>query len=78
MSKKIILRVISLVMMIVAIVFVCCMMVCPTCGSVFYIGSIEIGPDEWWVFYKTYVVVMVGLFLISFFVKGKNDKKDEP
>ena len=65
------LRLISLVMLIVAIVFVLCVLSNPGLGKVFYIGSIKIGADIKRVFYAVYAVVITALLGISFFVKGK-------
>ena len=62
------LRLISLVMFVVAVIFVICAMSCPTCGSVFYIGPFRIGASVWRKFYAAYVIVMCGLFIGSFFV----------
>lgn len=67
MSK--ILRSISLVMLIVAVVFVFFALSNPALGSVFYIGSIKIGADIKRSFYAVYVLVIVTLFASSFFVK---------
>ena len=72
MQTKTVLRIISLIMLIVAVIFVVCALSCPTCGSTFYIGSLRIGADVWRVFYAIYAIVMVFLFLLSFFVKKKN------
>ena len=71
MQTKTILRLISLVMFVVAVIFVVCALSCPTCGSVFYIGSIRIGADVWRAFYAVYALVMVLLFVLSFFVRKK-------
>lgn len=65
------LRLISLVMLIVAVVFVFCALSNPALGKVFYIGSIKIGADIKRAFYAVYAIVMVALFGISFFVKDK-------
>ena len=65
------LRLISLIMLIVAIVFVFCALSNPALGKVFYIGSIKIGADIKRAFYAVYAIVMVALFGISFFVKDK-------
>ena len=65
------LRLISLVMLIVAVVFVFCALSNPALGKVFYIGSIKIGADIKRAFYAVYSIVMVALFGISFFVKDK-------
>ena len=65
------LRLISLAMLIVAVVFVLCALSNPGMGKVFYIGGIKIGADVKRAFYAVYVIVMTALFGISFFVKGK-------
>ena len=65
------LRLISLIMLIVAVVFVFCALSNPALGKVFYIGSIKIGADIKRAFYAVYAIVMVALFSISFFVKDK-------
>ena len=65
------LRLISLVMLIVAVVFVFCALSNPALGKVSYIGSIKIGADIKRAFYAIYAIVMVALFGISFFVKDK-------
>ena len=51
MNARILLRLASLAMLVAAVVFVCCMMACPTCGSVFYIGGLRFGVEEWRGFY---------------------------
>ena len=68
MQPKTVLRLISLVMFLIAVVFVFIALSCPTCGSVFYIGSFRVGSDVWRVFYAIYAIVMVLLFIASFFV----------
>ena len=65
------LRLISLVMLIVAVVFVVCALSNPALGKVFYIGSIKIGADIKRAFYAVYAIVIVALFGISFFAKDK-------
>ena len=65
------LRLCSLVMLIVAVVFVLCALSNPGMGKVFYIGGIKIGADVKRAFYAVYVIVMTAVFGISFFVKGK-------
>lgn len=72
MNAKIVLRLISLAMFIAAVVFVFIALNCPTCGSVFYIGSIPVGAEVWRACYAFYAIVMALLFLISFFLPKKN------
>lgn len=66
-----ILRLIALVMFLIAVVFVFCALSNPALGSVFYIFGIRIGADVWRAFYKLYAIVMVALFVISFFIKKR-------
>lgn len=71
MKTRKVLRLISLIMLIVAAVFVLCALSNPGLGRVFYIGSIRIGSDIKRAFYAVYVVVMLALIGTSCFVKGK-------
>lgn len=71
MKTGIVLRLISLVMLIAAVIFVFCALSNPALGSVFYISSLRIGADIKRAFYAVYAVVMIVLFGISFFVKRK-------
>ena len=74
MSKKRVLRVISLLMFIVAVIFVGCALTCPTLGMTIYIGDFAFGAEQWRICYLIYVIVMVLLFVASFFAKGKKDE----
>ena len=65
------LRLISLTMFVVAVIFVFCALTCPTLGRTIYIGDFKFGAEQWRFCYKVYAVVMVALFGISFFVKEK-------
>lgn len=69
MKKRKLFRLISLMMFIVAVVFVFCAISCPTLGRTIYIGSFRFGAEQWRFCYKIYAVVMVGLFGTSFLVK---------
>lgn len=73
MDREKLLRFISAVMLVVAAVFVYCAVSCPTLGRVFYIGSMRIDSEIKRVFYACYAIVMVLLFIVSFFVERKND-----
>ncbi|MBQ8164172.1 MAG: hypothetical protein IJZ93_07410 [Clostridia bacterium] len=66
--SKIILRIISGAMFIVAIVFLAFALTHPEFGTVFYIGEFAIGSEIWRVFYLIYAIVTVALFVTSFFV----------
>ena len=72
MSKKAILRLISLIMFIIAVVFVFIAISAPTLGKTIYIGDYAFGAEQWRMCYKIYAVIMIGLFVASFFVKNKN------
>lgn len=69
MTKKKTLRVVSLLMLLVAVIFVFIAITHPTLGRVVYIGPFRFGAKQWRVCYAAYVVVMIGLFVASFFVK---------
>lgn len=71
MKKSKLFRIISLVMFAVAMVFVACALSNPTLGHTIYIGGFRFGAEQWRVCYAAYVLVMAGLFLASFLVKGK-------
>ena len=68
---KVILRTISILMFIVAVIFVAIALSNPALGSVFYIGNVRIGVEELHTFYNIYIIVMISLFIASFFVKRK-------
>lgn len=65
------LRVISFVMLAVAVVFVFCALSCPTLGRTVWIGSFEFGAKQWRVCYRFYVIVMMQLLVLSFFAKDR-------
>ena len=71
MNAKRMLRVISLVMLVIAIVFVFCDLSAPTLGKTIHIGSFVFGAEQWRFCYKVYAIVMIALFVASFFVKNK-------
>lgn len=66
MKKK--LRIISLVMLVIAVMFVIIAFL--SMGSTI---TLPFTVKQLHLFYKTYLVVMVLLFVASFFVKGKKD-----
>lgn len=68
MKRGMVLRITSLVMFAVAIIFIACALANPALGKTFYVGDIAIGAEVWRVFYAVYAIVMVGLFVLSFFV----------
>lgn len=69
MKKK--LRIISLVMLVIAIIFVICALSAPNLGHTIYIGSYEFGAEQWRICYAIYVIIMAALFISSYFVKEK-------
>ena len=66
------LRIISGIMLIVAIIFLSVALTHPELGTAFYIGTWKIGAAVWRAFYAVYAVTMVALFVSSFFVKKKS------
>ena len=73
MSKKTILRIVTLIMLLAAIIFVFCALACPTLGQTIYIGDLAFGAEQWRICYLIYVLVMAALFAASFLVK-----RDQP
>ncbi len=47
MRKKSLFRLLSLLMLIAAIIFLACALSCPTLGHTIYIGSFSFGAKEW-------------------------------
>ena len=72
MNRKVVLRLISLVMFVIAVIFVLIAVSCPTLGRVFHIGSFRVDGDVLHIVYNIYLVIMVLLFLLSFI--GKREK----
>lgn len=72
MSRKVVLRLISLAMFVIAVIFVIIAMSNPTLGRVFYIGFLRVDGDVLKVFYMVYLVIMILLLLLSFI--GKKEK----
>ncbi len=71
MKKKTVMRLVSLCMLIAAVVFVVIALGNPQLGRVIWIGPFRFGVKEWYVCYGLYVLVMIGLFIGSFFVREK-------
>ena len=67
MKKK--LRIASLIMLIIAVIFVVCALADPASGRVFFIGDYAFGAAQQRVCYVIYLAIMVALFGASFFVK---------
>lgn len=67
MKKK--LRIISLIMLVIAVIFVACALSAPNLGRTIYIGDLKFGAEQWRVCYAVYAIVMVLLFVASFFAK---------
>lgn len=63
------LRIISLVMLAGAAVFELCAPSPTLVGQTVWIGSFAFGAEQWRVCYRFYVIVMLQLFVLSFFVK---------
>lgn len=75
MHKKSVLRWISLIMLLAAIIFVICALSCPTLGKTIYIGNFQFGAEQWRICYLIYIIIMAALFVASFFVKSNKTKK---
>lgn len=68
MKKGIVLRIISLVMFVVAIIFIACALANPALGRTLYIGDFAIGAEVWRRFYAIYAIIMAVMFVLSFFI----------
>ncbi|MCC8079135.1 MAG: hypothetical protein LIO57_03600 [Oscillospiraceae bacterium] len=75
MSKKKILRIISLVMLAAAVLFVYCALANPGLGRVFYIGGFKVDAGVKRIFYAVYAAAMAVIFVLSFFVESGSRKK---
>lgn len=75
MSKKRVFRLISLIMLIIAVIFVTCAISNPQLGRVISIGSFRFGVEQWRICDTISAIGMIGLFVASFFVKGSKTKK---
>ncbi len=74
MNIRKLLRIISLIMLIIAVIFVICALSSPTLGNTIYIGNFTFGAEQWRICYVIYVIIMLGLFAISFFIKKKSNE----
>ena len=73
MTTKRALRVISLLMFLIAVVFVSIAINHPELGRVIYIGPFRFGYKQWRICYAVYAMVMVGSFAASFLVKNRKN-----
>ena len=62
-------RIISLIMLIIAVIFVACALSAPNLGQTIQIGSFRFGAQQWRICYAVYAILMVAFFAVSFFVK---------
>ena len=69
MSKRKKMRLASLAMLVISVVFVACALQNPQLGRTFYVFSIPIGAEIWRIFYGLYAAVTAGLLSASFWVK---------
>ena len=62
-------RIISLIMLVLAVIFVACALAAPNLGQVIQIGSFRFGAQQWRICYAVYAILMAVFFAASFFVK---------
>lgn len=74
MSRKTKLRLASLILLLIALVFLFCAVSCPTLGHVFHFGPFRIAAEQRQVFYRLYAAVTVGFFLLSFLPQKRTPK----
>lgn len=70
MRKKSLFRLLSFLMLIIAVIFVICALSCPTLGHTIYIGGFSFGAKEWRIGYLIYLLIMISFFIGSFFMKN--------
>lgn len=63
------LRIVSLLMLVIAIIFVACALSDPALGHTVTIGNFRFGAEQWRACYAVYVAVMLALFGASWIVK---------
>ena len=63
------LRIISLLMLVIAVIFVACALSAPNLGQTIQIGNFRFGAQQWRICYAVYAILMVAFFAASFFVK---------
>ena len=61
---------------LVAVAFVYSALANPALGTVFHIGSLEIGAEQWRIFYLIYVIVMLCLFVASLLMPRLQRQKE--
>ena len=69
MKRK--LRIISLIMFVIAVIFVAAALSNPALGHVIYIGDFAFGAKLWRICYAVYAAVLIYLFIASFIVQNK-------
>lgn len=69
MSRRKILRSISLAMLVAAAVFVAAALQNPQLGTAIHVGDLYLGAEVWRVFYGLYLLGMAGVFGASFLVR---------
>ena len=74
MKAGIILRIISAVMLIAAVIFVAVALTHPELGTAFYIGTLKVGAEIFRIFYAIYLLVMTGLFVLSFLISRRKQQ----
>nr|WP_325286860.1 hypothetical protein [Dysosmobacter sp.]MDY3282248.1 hypothetical protein [Dysosmobacter sp.] len=69
MDRRKTLRLIGLVMLVIAVIFVACALQNPQLGRTFHVFGIPIGVEIWRVFYGLYAAVTAGLLAASFLIR---------
>lgn len=66
-----VLRLVSLAMLAIAVVFAACALSSPTLGRAVVVGNFVFGAEQWRVCYAVYIFVMAAVFAASFFCREK-------
>ncbi len=71
MTKKTALRLVSLIMLFAAALFVSVALSAPNLGTTLRLGNFVFGREQWYRCYAVYALIMVSLFVASFFCRER-------
>ena len=70
---RIILRVVSLIMLAAAVVYIWVCLHAPTMGHTMYICGHKFDAEQWKICYAIYLIIMLMLFVSSFLIRKKTE-----
>ncbi len=72
MTSKLLLRITSALMLLIAIIFLIIALTHPELGSAVDIGGAHFGAEQWRICYAAYAAVILMLFISSFLTESKD------